>query len=422
MPLCLYCLSCQEVCCVACLSVDIHKEHSDQVKSVVDVADEDRKILTEHLEKIQKLKITYADEQNELLQALRNIDFDEADNDQAIDREFDRIIACTEARRKVLKKQLQKKSKICRDSIYLKQEDLENLIAKLNRYSDEGQHVLTLNDFNALSQSKVIIKKMKILEMKNIEFCQQRELSNSVLFHISSQMLLDMMNIMGSIGVPPAPLFIEQKCKSHLTRLDIEWESVDYDPPVFTYVLELAQSDNNFIEVYRGLKTKYHLHDMQPNTLYLLRLHASNGGEIKNTSILEMKTLNIDLNNWTLSMSSVYPTAKAENTHASLLDNQFTTGAATDIGAAWIKATFPHPVPINSVTIAPLHKDPHLWGETNGDSGSLQYSHDNGTWTTVGTIEYVPMHHQKIIVGGITAQYWRLSHEGYLGTSSFIFH
>ncbi|CAF4442467.1 unnamed protein product, partial [Adineta steineri] len=100
MPLCLYCLSCQEVCCVACLSVDVHKEHSDQVKSVVDVADEDRKILTEHLEKIQKLKITYADEQNELLQALRNIDFDEADNDQEIDREFDRIIACTEARRK----------------------------------------------------------------------------------------------------------------------------------------------------------------------------------------------------------------------------------------------------------------------------------------------------------------------------------
>jgi hypothetical protein len=54
------------------LSVDIHKQHSDQVKSVVDVANEEKKRLDEHLQKIQKLQTTFADEQRQLQQMLRS--------------------------------------------------------------------------------------------------------------------------------------------------------------------------------------------------------------------------------------------------------------------------------------------------------------------------------------------------------------
>lgn len=91
MPLSLYCLSCKvriicnqlhqsrsvlsylkSVCCVACVTVDIHKQHSDQVKSVVDVANDERKILTEHVDKIQKLSDRFIEEQNQLEKKLQS--------------------------------------------------------------------------------------------------------------------------------------------------------------------------------------------------------------------------------------------------------------------------------------------------------------------------------------------------------------
>ena len=120
-------------------------------------------------------------------------------------------------------------------------------------------------------------------------------------------------------------------------------------------------------------------------------------------------------------MSSTYGRLNAENTRGSLLDGQFTTGAATDTGSAWIQATFPYPVPVNSVTIAPLHKNSSVWGPTNGAGGSLQYSHDNANWTTIGPIALAENQQQKIDIKDITAQYWRLFHNNYLGTSSFLF-
>jgi hypothetical protein len=120
-------------------------------------------------------------------------------------------------------------------------------------------------------------------------------------------------------------------------------------------------------------------------------------------------------------MSSTYIQLNLENTHEALLDGRFATGAATNDGFAWIQATFPYPVPVTSVTIAPLHKNPTVWPPQTGSGGSLQYSHDNQNWTTVGTISYVYMQQQKIETGNITAQYWRLLHTTHLGTSSFIF-
>jgi hypothetical protein len=62
----------KNVCCVACLSVDIHKQHSDQVKSVVDVANGEKTILSEHLEKTQKLEAAFADEHIQLQQMLES--------------------------------------------------------------------------------------------------------------------------------------------------------------------------------------------------------------------------------------------------------------------------------------------------------------------------------------------------------------
>ncbi len=54
------------------MSVDIHKQHSDQVKSVVDVANGEKKILNEHLDKIEKLQTAFIDEQRRLRQMLRS--------------------------------------------------------------------------------------------------------------------------------------------------------------------------------------------------------------------------------------------------------------------------------------------------------------------------------------------------------------
>jgi len=112
------------------LSVDIHKQHSDQVKSVVDVANGEKKILNEHLEKIEKLQIVFTDEQRQLQQMLKSknkhlllcillimmlfldLDLSEDKTSQEIDKEFDQIISWIQARRKVLKEQLQTKSKV----------------------------------------------------------------------------------------------------------------------------------------------------------------------------------------------------------------------------------------------------------------------------------------------------------------------
>jgi hypothetical protein len=120
-------------------------------------------------------------------------------------------------------------------------------------------------------------------------------------------------------------------------------------------------------------------------------------------------------------MSSTYTNAHipVENTRESLLDGQYTTGAATNSSTEWIQATFPYRVPVASVTIGPLHKSG--WGPQYGTGGILQYSSDNKNWTTIGTIAYVHMQQQKIDVGNVTAQYWRLFYNGWLCSSSFIF-
>jgi hypothetical protein len=52
--------------------VDIHKQHSDQVKSIVDVANKEKKILNEQLQTIQKLQTTFADEQKQLQKMLHS--------------------------------------------------------------------------------------------------------------------------------------------------------------------------------------------------------------------------------------------------------------------------------------------------------------------------------------------------------------
>jgi hypothetical protein len=71
-------------------------------------------------------------------------------------------------------------------------------------------------------------------------------------------------------------------------------------------------------------------------------------------------------------MSSIYAQLNAENTRESLLDGQFITGAATSsFGNQWIQATFPYPVPVTSVTIAPLHKSPSVWRPINGNGGVM---------------------------------------------------
>ncbi|CAF3103381.1 unnamed protein product [Rotaria sp. Silwood2] len=375
----------------------MHKQHSDQVKSIVDLANEEKKILSEHLEKIEKFEVDFTNEQSQLQQALKNIDISEDKSSQYIDTEFDRIIVCFQDRRKIY-----------RDNIYLRQDNLKNINSSLNKCLEEGRCVLTLNDFAALAQSKAIIEKMNNLEVESVEYQHQTQLTDSVQVDISIQKIFEMISTFGTIWKPPTPSFVEHKCKANVVDFDIKWEPIESNPSITAYV-------------YRGLETKYLLQDLKPSTSYILRLYACNRNTFGDAAHLEMTTLNLDLDDWVLSMSSTYtnPQVPVENTRKSLLDGQYTTGAGTNSGNEWIQATFPYPVPVASVTIGPLHKS--NWGPQYGNGGTLQYSYDNNNWTTVGTIAYVAMQQQKIEIGKVTAQYWRLFHHSWLCTSSFIF-
>ncbi len=122
-------------------------------------------------------------------------------------------------------------------------------------------------------------------------------------------------------------------------------------------------------------------------------------------------------------MSSTYTPIAAQNTKESLLDGNFLTGAATNsTGADWIMAVFPTPVKVESITIAPFHKDPAYWNPMNGNSGGMvQYSVDGTNFSVLANISYQHMQRQKIYVGGIKAKYWRLYHVTSLGTSCLVF-
>ncbi len=78
--------------------------------------------------------------------------------------------------------------------------------------------MLTLNDFAALSQSKMVIEKMKKLETETVEYYQQAQLLDSIPFHISSQTLLEMINGLGTVGVPRESLC---PCKHTASQLNL---------------------------------------------------------------------------------------------------------------------------------------------------------------------------------------------------------
>ena len=89
---------------------------------------------------------------------------------------------------------------------------MKNISFSLSRCLDEGAHVLTLNDFAALSQCKTIIEKMEKLETENVEYHQQAQLFGSIPFNISSQKLLEMINDLGTVGVPREFLLLFNIC------------------------------------------------------------------------------------------------------------------------------------------------------------------------------------------------------------------
>ncbi|CAF3532115.1 unnamed protein product, partial [Rotaria socialis] len=191
-----------DVCCVACLAIDIHKQHSDQVKSIVDVANGEKQILREHLEKIEKFVVDFTNEQSQLEQALKNIDVSEARNSQHVDKEFDRIIVCFQDRRKVLKEELKEKCKVYRDNIYLRQDNLKNINSSIRKCLEEGRYALTLNDFAALAQSKVIIEKMNNLGVESVEYHHQIQLTDWVQVDIPTQKTFKMISTLGTIWKP----------------------------------------------------------------------------------------------------------------------------------------------------------------------------------------------------------------------------
>ncbi len=84
---------------------------------------------------------------------------------------------------------------------------MKNINSSLNRCLEEGHHVLTLDDFAALSQSNTIVEKMKKLETENNEYHHQTQLIDSVPFRIFNQTLLEMINTSGTVGAPREPLF-----------------------------------------------------------------------------------------------------------------------------------------------------------------------------------------------------------------------
>jgi len=84
---------------------------------------------------------------------------------------------------------------------------VKNINSGLNRCLEEGRHVLTLNDFAALSQCKAIIGNMEKLETESVEHRQHMQLIDSIPFCIAIETLLKTINTLGTIGVPRESLY-----------------------------------------------------------------------------------------------------------------------------------------------------------------------------------------------------------------------
>jgi hypothetical protein len=89
-----------------------------------------------------------------------------------------------------------------RDNIYLRQENLKNINSSLNKCSEEGRCVLTLDDFAALSRSKAIIEKMTNLEIESVDYHHQTQPTDSAPVDISAQKIFEMIDILGIICEP----------------------------------------------------------------------------------------------------------------------------------------------------------------------------------------------------------------------------
>lgn len=89
-----------------------------------------------------------------------------------------------------------------RDNISLRQQDVKNINLSLNRCLEEGEQVLTFNDFATLSQSRTVIGKVEQLETENVEYHRQAQLIGTIPFNISSQRLFEMVDVLGTVGIP----------------------------------------------------------------------------------------------------------------------------------------------------------------------------------------------------------------------------
>lgn len=130
-----------------------------------------------------------------------------------------------------------------------------------------------------------------------------------------------------------------------------------------------------------------------------------------------------DLRNYSLSINKRCASALAENTTASLLDENFDTGACAE-SPGILTAIFPNEVTLSGVTVAAYFKFPTRWRALGGGA-HVEYW-DGSAWREVGQL---PKQLHKNLRKTYTLDWdprsstqWRVSHSGCLGLSHLIFH
>ncbi|CAF1135185.1 unnamed protein product, partial [Didymodactylos carnosus] len=185
------------LCCLACQSIGLHKEH--QVKSVVDVVDDEKAELKKQIDKLRPVAIACEYEAEALEKIIQDINDSEARSGESIEKEFVHLVNLLTTRKEKLKEELKQKSQTCRDNLRFRQENLNNMKSSLNKGLREAEHTLSLNAFTALSQTKSVIGQLEKAKNDCREYHHHSSLPTIISFTISSQAIAQTVASVGSV-------------------------------------------------------------------------------------------------------------------------------------------------------------------------------------------------------------------------------
>ncbi|CAF1109560.1 unnamed protein product [Didymodactylos carnosus] len=170
-----------------------------QVKSVVDVVDDEKAELKKQIDKLRPVAIACEDEAETLEKIIQDINDSEIRSGESIEKEFGHLVNLLTTRKEKLKEELKQKSQTCRDNVHSRQENLNNMKSSLNKGLREAEHTLSLNAFAALSQTKSVIEQLEKAKNDCREYHHHSSLPTIISFTIPSQAIAQTVASVGSV-------------------------------------------------------------------------------------------------------------------------------------------------------------------------------------------------------------------------------